>query len=87
MDTSFLPNILVYVLFIWEIVWKGIALWRAAHLNQRNWFIVILVLVLVINTFGILEIIYLFYFAKKRLTFAEIKTWKNVFVKQVPEKK
>ncbi|MGH7202982.1 MAG: DUF5652 family protein [Candidatus Levyibacteriota bacterium] len=87
MDLSFLPNFLVYILFIWEIIWKGIALWRAAHLNQRNWFVVMLVLVLIINTFGILEIAYLFYFAKKRLTLAEVQQWKNVFIKHVPEKK
>ncbi|MGI8420245.1 MAG: DUF5652 family protein [Candidatus Levyibacteriota bacterium] len=87
MDTSFLPNFLVYVLFIWEIIWKGIALWRAAQLHQRNWFIIILILILVINTFGILEIAYLFYFAKKRLTYTEMKGWKNVFIKGVSEKK
>lgn len=62
---------LVYLLSIWSLIWKGIALWRAVNNNQRNWFIVMLVL----NTVGILEIIYLFRFAKKRLTWSEIKHW------------
>ncbi|MEK7570650.1 MAG: DUF5652 family protein [Patescibacteria group bacterium] len=69
-------TILIYVLMVWAMIWKGIALWRAAHAKQRNWFVVILVL----NTIGILDLIYLFRFAKKRLTFAEIKGWfKNTF--------
>lgn len=39
----------------WELVWKGLALWRAARRNENGWFIAILVL----NTLGILPIIYL----------------------------
>jgi len=82
MDIAFWQNFLIYVLYIWSLIWKGIALWRAAHLKQRNWFIVMLVL----NTVGLLEIVYLFRFAKKRLTFEEIKSWKKVFLKRVPDK-
>lgn len=82
MIEGFWPNTLLYVLYIWSLFWKGIALWRAAHYKQRNWFIVILVL----NTVGILELIYLFRFSKKRLSLDEMKTWKDVFVKKVPEK-
>lgn len=40
---------------IWTLVWKGLALWRSARLGQRKWFIALLV----VNTLGILEIIYL----------------------------
>gem|GEM_PF-6321920 len=57
-----------YLLFIWTYVWTGVALWRAAQLRQRNWFIVILI----INVFGILAIIYLFGFCKKRLKVRDI---------------
>lgn len=46
---------------IWTLAWKGLALWRAATLRQKYWFIAMLV----INTLGILEIIYLFLVAKK----------------------
>ena len=49
------------VLAIWSIIWKGIALWKAARNGSKTWFIVMLVL----NTVGILEIVYIFYFAKK----------------------
>jgi methionyl-tRNA synthetase len=57
------------LLFAWSIIWKGIALWKSARQDQRNWFITILV----INTAGILELIFLFYFSKKRLTMSGIK--------------
>jgi len=69
-------SITLYILSIWSLIWKGLALWRAAKQSQRNWFIVLLVL----NTIGILEIIYLFRFSKDRMTFSDIKKWfKNTF--------
>ncbi|MFY9463000.1 MAG: DUF5652 family protein [Candidatus Sungiibacteriota bacterium] len=49
------------LLLVWSLVWKGLALWRAARLGRKRWFIAILT----INTFGILEILYLFVFSKK----------------------
>ncbi len=67
-----IPTFWFFILYIWSILWKGLALWKAAGLKQRNWFVGILVL----NTVGILEIVYLFYFAKKRMTLGELKFWK-----------
>ena len=49
------------LVLVWAMVWKGLALWRAAEKKERNWFIAILV----VNTLGLLEIIYLFFFYKK----------------------
>lgn len=46
----------------WAIVWKGWALWRAAKNNSKGWFIALLV----VNTLGILEILYIFVFSKKK---------------------
>ena len=40
---------------------KGLALWKAAQLSQRGWFIAILFL----NTLGILEAIYILFISKK----------------------
>ncbi len=68
-----IPVILQLILLVWSIAWKGIALWYGAKNTQRNWFIVILV----INSLGILEIIYLFRFAKNRLTLGDLKFWKS----------
>jgi len=42
-------------LLLWELAWKAMAMWRAARLSQKGWFVVLLVL----NTAGILPIIYL----------------------------
>ena len=46
---------------IWSVFWKGIALWISSKNGQKKWFLVLLVL----NTVGIIEIIYIFYVAKK----------------------
>jgi len=76
MDLSKLPPIpplMQYVLITWSIAWKGVALWNATKNNQKNWFIVILI----VNTIGILEIIYLFGFARKRLTLSDLQFWKS----------
>ncbi len=48
--------ILVYG--IWAITWKGIALWKAGAINHdKIWFIILLL----VNTLGVLEIIYIFF--------------------------
>lgn len=49
------------LLLLWTLVWKGFALWKAARRGEKVWYVVILVL----NTIGILEILYLFAFSKK----------------------
>lgn len=62
---------IVYLVMIWSTFWKGIALWRAAHSDQKYWFVAMLIL----NTIGILELVYLFRFAKNRLTYEQIQGW------------
>lgn len=44
------------LLIIWTMIWKGLALWKAATNRQSVWFIILFI----INTLGILDIIYLF---------------------------
>ncbi len=56
-----LPLWLLGVMLVWTLIWKGLALWKAAQLSHKKWFILILVL----NTLGILDIIYLQFVAKK----------------------
>ncbi len=46
----------------WSIAWKAIATWHAARNSQLGWFIALFV----INTVGVLEIIYLAFFSKKK---------------------
>ena len=45
---------------IWSLVWKGLALWKSSKKNHLIWFIVLLIF----NTLGILEILYIFVFSK-----------------------
>ena len=57
--------IVIILLVIWSIIWKGIALWKCGRNNQLVWFIVLLV----VNTAGILEILYLLFFQNKKEPF------------------
>jgi hypothetical protein len=51
---------LLGLLIVWSLFWKGLALWHAGRRGQPWWFVIMLI----VNTFGILEIIYLFGVAK-----------------------
>ena len=53
---------LLLVVVLWTIVWKGLALWKAARNNHKAWFIILLI----VNTVGILEIIYYFSAGKRQ---------------------
>lgn len=67
MIKSFLINTqvnpwLILALLLWTLPWKGVALWKAARNSHKKWFIALLVL----NTFAILEMVYIFYFARRK---------------------
>ena len=53
---------LILILAVWESVWKIIAMWKAARNKELAWFICIGV----INTVGILPIIYILTHRKKK---------------------
>jgi len=50
------------LLAVWSLVWKGFALYRAGKQNHPGWFIAIFITFSV----GILEILYLVFFSKRR---------------------
>ncbi|OGZ95455.1 MAG: hypothetical protein A2847_02445 [Candidatus Sungbacteria bacterium RIFCSPHIGHO2_01_FULL_50_25] len=55
-------GILIFSLVIvWSVVWKGMALWKAARQGDKIWFVILLF----VNTLGILEILYIYVFSKK----------------------
>jgi methionyl-tRNA synthetase len=60
---SFVGGILFAAVLVWSVVWKGLALWKSARTDSKVWFIVFLIA----NTFGILEILYLYVFSKKKM--------------------
>lgn len=65
---------LLLMLSIWQLFWKATSIWRSSNLKQRNWYIALFVLI-PLNDLGIVEIVYMFWFAKKRLTIKELKSW------------
>ncbi len=60
-------EIILAVLTIWAIPWKIYAVWNAVKHGQKKWFVVLLLL----NTFAILELIYIFKIAGK--SWADVK--------------
>jgi len=51
---------IMIIVSVWSLIWKGFALWKASKKNHKFWFIAILIL----NTVGILEILYIYVFSK-----------------------
>ena len=52
--------LLLAVIVIWSSVWKLLALWKAARKGSVPWFVILGI----VNTMGILEILYLFVFSE-----------------------
>jgi len=53
--------VFVIILFVWALFWKGYSVWTSARMGHKRWFIALIIF----NTFGILDIIYLQFVAKK----------------------
>ena len=67
------------VVVLWELFWKGLALWHSAREGRKKWFVVILI----VNSLGILPIIYLIWFRQKK---EEIISENNAVVEETEEK-
>jgi len=66
--------VFLFVFLIWSLFWKAYALWQAASKRQLIWF----VLILIMNSLGLLEIAYVFYLNKWDLDKGKIlKTLEN----------
>jgi len=57
-----LMTLVILLLVLWTLPWKGVALWRAGGNKHLWWFIAIFLF----NTMAILEIIYIFGFSRKK---------------------
>jgi len=73
-----MPIWLFTLVTIWTLVWTLLALWKAARKKHIAWFIVMGIL----NTLGILEILYLYLFSniersKKKLKIPKKKASKK----------
>ncbi len=59
-NLPFFPAIIA-VVALWDGFWKAVGLWYALKNHQRNWFIA----VFLINSIGILPLVYLKFYQKK----------------------
>lgn len=55
-----IPIWLIAIVLIWSLTWKGLALWKSARKNSPVWFIILLI----VNTIGVLEILYIYVFSE-----------------------
>jgi methionyl-tRNA synthetase len=53
---------LIITILAWSFLWKLLALWKSARKNQIVWFIVLAL----VNTVGILEILYIYIFSETK---------------------
>jgi methionyl-tRNA synthetase len=53
---------IILLLVIWLLPWKAIALWKSARRKDYVWFIILTL----VNTVGLLEIIYIFLISKNK---------------------
>ena len=61
------------ILGVWSLVWQGFGLWHSAQRNQKGWFLAILIL----NTLGLLPIIYLIWFKDAKVKNITVKNGKR----------
>ena len=78
MGLTMADKLIVLVLAIWSLFWKCYSVWTAAKNNHRWWFLALVIF----NTIGILDMIYIFAVAKKKLTDVKEVLLKSVFPKQ-----
>ncbi len=56
------PSVIIAILVLWVLPWKGYALWLSARNTHKWWFIILLL----VNTLAIMDIIYIFAVGKKK---------------------
>jgi len=56
------PMWALVVFLVWSLIWKALALWKSARKNSPVWFVILLV----VNTAGILEVLYIFLFSEMK---------------------
>lgn len=65
---------------LWDLAWKGVALWRAARRKEQWWFLALLL----VNSLGLLPIAYLMIWGKDD---PDLRSGSTKVVKAVKKKK
>lgn len=61
LDVFSASPLMTILVLAWVLPWKGYSLWKSARNGHKWWFIALLI----VNTFALLEALYIFYFSKK----------------------
>ena len=70
----------MYPILVWTIAWKAIASWKAARRGHLIWFVAFFI----VNTVGILPMIYLFFFQNMKSVTKNKRRGKKVAKKKFP---
>ncbi|MFH1608973.1 MAG: DUF5652 family protein [Patescibacteria group bacterium] len=62
MSPFYQNNLIMILILLWTLPWKIYSLWIAVKNKHKAWFVALVIF----NTVGILEIIYIFFIAKKK---------------------
>lgn len=54
-------KVIIILIILWTLPWKGVALWKASRNKSKGWFVALFL----INTLAILEILYIYVFSKR----------------------
>lgn len=57
------------IIFVWDITWRIIALWHSARQNQKVWFVALML----VNSVGILPLVYLVFVSKTKFWVKDTK--------------
>ena len=63
LENNVLFAVILFIIYFWVLLWKCYAIWTSVKENHKIWFVIF---ILPINTLGILEIIYVFFVAKRK---------------------
>jgi hypothetical protein len=59
---ALLSNPIIILITVWDLTWRCVAVWNSTKNNQKVWSIMFVLL----QTAGILPILYMLFFQKKR---------------------
>jgi len=62
MNFFMIKNLAIAVVMVWSLLWKCYSVWTAVKKGDKKWFVALVLF----NTLGILDMIYVFYVAKKK---------------------
>jgi len=77
------PMWALVVFLVWSLIWKALALWKSARKNSPVWFVILLV----VNTAGILEVLYIFLFSEMKFDDVKERQEKGLIDGKVKKRK